>query len=173
MTGIGTVLTDDPRLDVRFGQTTLQPLRVVVDSQLRMPSGARIVGEPGRCLVVTKLADAAKAQTLNDVGVEVLVQTDSSVQVDLKTLVNVLSARGVNELHIEAGSQLNGSLLKLDLVDELLIYLAPRIIGLGVRMASIDRVNYFDELAAFKFIETKSIGCDIRVLARRSSSDRY
>ncbi len=128
LTGIGTVRDDDPQLTVRAVATPRQPLRVVVDSRLEMPTGARIL-EGGGVLIACAVADKAKAARLRDAGAEIVVIPNATGKVDLPALMQELGRRGINELHIEAGHKLNGSLLDEDCVDELLLYLAPCLIG--------------------------------------------
>lgn len=135
VTGIGTVLADDPRLDVRGIQTRVQPLRVVLDPDLRMPAQARVLQPPGRCLVVAA-ADAPPAAGLPPETEVLRIGRDSRGLV-LPELLGALAARQVNELHLEGGPRMNAAWLAQGLVDELLIYLAPRILGPGRPLADL------------------------------------
>ena len=128
LTGIGTVRDDDPRLTVRDIDTPRQPLRVVVDSRLEIPLDAAIL-DGGNCLVACAVEDAAKVAQLRQRGVDVLVLPNAVGKVDLPALLTELGRRGINEVMAEAGFRLNGSLLREDLVDELLIYQAPLLLG--------------------------------------------
>lgn len=168
LTGIGTVLDDDPRLDVRLVPTALQPLRVIVDSRLQTPPGARILGAPGAVLIYAAAHDAAREAALRARGAEVQHLPAAHGKVDLPALLADLAQRGVNELHVEAGHKLNGSLLREGLVDELLVYLAPRLLGSGRGMAALGPFSALDEALPFSFAFTQleRIGDDLRLLAR-------
>jgi diaminohydroxyphosphoribosylaminopyrimidine deaminase/5-amino-6-(5-phosphoribosylamino)uracil reductase len=144
LTGIGTVLEDDPRLDVRLVETPVQPVRVVVDSRLDMPPTARILQEPGAAWIYTSAVASDKSVLLSDLGCTVVhCPATPSGKVDLNWLLQDLAQRGVNELHLEAGHKLNGSFLRENLVDELLLYLAPKLLGPGAGLAHI---GPFDQL---------------------------
>jgi diaminohydroxyphosphoribosylaminopyrimidine deaminase / 5-amino-6-(5-phosphoribosylamino)uracil reductase len=139
LTGVGTVLVDNPRLDVRLASANplaRQPLRVVADSQLRTPAGARLLAPPGQVLVVgagaiDDPAYARRAHALQAAGAEVMHWPSATGQVDLPALLATLAERGTNELHVEAGALLTGALAHAGLVDEWLVYLAPRLLGSG------------------------------------------
>ena len=177
LTGIGTVLDDDPRLDVRAVPTLLQPVRVVVDSGLRTPPTARLLAPPGKVLIVAAAADgaegAARRAALEAQGAEVLIQTGPGGKVDLAALLDSLGARGVNELHVEAGHKLNASLLRAGLVDELLVYLAPKLIGLGREMAAFGPLESLTDALQFHFLDFARVGEDLRLLARRVGQDEF
>lgn len=151
LTGIGTVLDDNPRLDVRAFDTPRQPLRVVLDSRWRMPPDAAMLGTPGGVLVVG-LAPADEATRLRqsalmEAGAEVLQAPAHGLaggcaavqmpQVDMAWLLPELARRGVNELHVEAGARLNGHLIEQGWVDEILVYLAPKLLGPGRALAAL------------------------------------
>jgi diaminohydroxyphosphoribosylaminopyrimidine deaminase/5-amino-6-(5-phosphoribosylamino)uracil reductase len=168
LTGIGTVLADDPRLDVREVDTAVQPLRAVVDSQLRTPPGARLLAPPGRAVVFTCSADAARAATLTDRGAEVVRVLPREARVDLPSVLAELAALEVNELHVEAGASLAGALLAQDLVDEWLIYLAPKLIGPGRGIAAFGPIARLSQAAALEFVDVERTGDDLRIRARPS-----
>ena len=168
LTGVGTVLEDDPRLDVRLVDTARQPLRVVVDSRLETPPSARIVEPPGSVLLYAAIADAGRRKALESRGVEIVLLAQANGKVDLPAMLNDLAARGINELHVEAGEKLNGSLLRERLVDELLVYMAPRLLGAGRSLAGL---GPFQELAdgfafTFGFQTVDRIGDDLRMTLR-------
>jgi diaminohydroxyphosphoribosylaminopyrimidine deaminase/5-amino-6-(5-phosphoribosylamino)uracil reductase len=170
LTGIGTVLDDDPRLDVRLVPTEVQPLRVVVDSRLEIPLGARILQPPGTVLVYTA-ADlqgdaAAKAAALAERGVALQHCPGPGGEVDLAALLDDLARREVNELHVEAGHKLNGSFVREGLVDELLCYLAPTMLGLGREMARFGPLESLQDGLAMEFVDVERVGADLRVRAR-------
>ena len=137
LTGVGTVLDDDPRLDVRLVPTARQPLRVIVDSRLQTPPSARILAAPGSVLLYAAIDDAAKRRELEARGVEVALLPSPGGKVDLAAMLADLGGRGINELHVEAGEKLNASLLKEGAVDELLVYVAPRLLGSGRGLAAL------------------------------------
>ncbi|PRD67951.1 bifunctional diaminohydroxyphosphoribosylaminopyrimidine deaminase/5-amino-6-(5-phosphoribosylamino)uracil reductase RibD [Malikia spinosa] len=174
LTGIGTVLEDDPRLDVRLVETANQPLRVLVDSRLELPLDARIIAPPGALLVYTAsdpAATAPKRAALADRGVTVIdcpgpTRPGSHAKVDLAKLLQDLASRGVNELHVEAGHKLNGSLLREGLVDELLLYLAPKLLGPGMGLAAIGPLTELAQGIALEFVEATPVGRDLRLRAR-------
>ena len=174
VTGIGTVLEDDPRLDVRLAETAHQPLRVLVDSRLELPLDARIIAPPGALLVYTACDPAAmqeKRAALADRGVTVIdcpgqARAGAQAKVDLPKLLQDLARRGVNELHVEAGHKLNGSLLREGLVDELLLYLAPKLLGPGMRLANIGPLTELEQGIELEFVEATPVGRDLRLRAR-------
>jgi diaminohydroxyphosphoribosylaminopyrimidine deaminase/5-amino-6-(5-phosphoribosylamino)uracil reductase len=174
LTGIGTVLEDDPRLDVRLVETAQQPLRVLVDSRLELPLDARIIAPPGALLVYTACDPEStqdKRAALADRGVTVIdcpgpARPGSHAKVDLAALLQDLASRGVNELHVEAGHKLNGSLLREGLVDELLLYLAPKLLGPGMGLAAIGPLTELAQGIALEFVEATPVGRDLRLRAR-------
>ena len=166
LTGIGTVLEDDPRLDVRLVPTARQPLRVVVDSRLQTPAAARILDPPGEVRVYAAVADAEREAALRARGAQLARLPDAHGKVDLAAMLADLARRGVNELHVEAGHKLNASLLRAGLVDELLVYLAPKLLGLGREMAAFGPLHSLAEALPFEFTQVERVGADLRILAR-------
>jgi diaminohydroxyphosphoribosylaminopyrimidine deaminase/5-amino-6-(5-phosphoribosylamino)uracil reductase len=167
LTGIGTVLADDPALTVRSLDIGRQPLRVVVDSGLRCPPTARLLREPGRTLIVASHDRARRAQALQDAGAEVMVQNNASARVDLGGLMTELAAREINELLVEAGASLCGALLRAGLVNELLLYYAPHIMGDGERgMFQIGPLAEMRDRIALDVTDMRRIGRDLRIIAR-------
>jgi len=166
LTGAGTVRDDDPQLTVREVETSRQPLRVVVDSKLETPSTAKIL-EGGGVLVAAAQEDKAKIAALRARGAEVLVMPNSAGKVELGKLFRELARRGMNEVHVEAGPRLNGSLLQEGQVDEFLIFLAPSIIGDAARgMFHLPELTELAGRRQLKILDTRMIGPDIRVVAR-------
>ena len=173
LTGIGTVLEDDPRLDVRLAPTTRQPPLVLVDSRLEVPLSARLF-VPGRPhWIYTAQPRSPHWKELEDRGAEVVALPGPGGKVDLSALLRDLAAREVNELHVEAGHKLNGSLVREGLVDELLVYLAPRLIGLGQPMASFGPLSGLDRALPLRFVSTETVGADLRLVARVSGRDTF
>ncbi len=173
LTGMGTVAADDPRLDVRLVPTTHQPLRVVIDSRLALLPTARLLPPPGQVLVFTALSPEQLAahphhEALLAQGATVLSRPEANrPKVDLNAVLRELGARGVNELHVEAGHQLNGSLLKAGLVDELLVYLAPKLLGPGAGLAALGPFTAMDQALDWRFVEATPVGTDLRLRLRR------
>lgn len=165
LTGAGTVREDDPRLTVRDAETSRQPLRVVVDSHLETPPGARLL-EGGNALVAAAREDAEKVAALRAAGAEVIVLPNAQGKVDLPHLLRVLADRGINELHVEAGHKLNGSLLREGLVDELLMYFAPTLLGSGREMFPLPEITDLSGRHDLRMIDLRRVGADIRILAR-------
>ena len=165
LTGIGTVTEDDPQLTVRDVDTPRQPVRVVVDSRLEIPTAARILG-PGT-LIAAAGDDSSRRAALQDRGAEVIVLPNASGKVDLAALMAELARRGMNEVQIEAGHKLNGSLLREKLVDELLVYLAPSILGDAARgMFHLPDLADLSGRHELELREVRQLGADLRVLAR-------
>ena len=169
LTGVGTVLEDNPRLDVRLVPTPRQPLRVVVDSRLDAPLDARIFDAPGSVLVYAATPTAERLATFAGRGVEVARIPGANDKVDLPAMLADLAARGINELHVEAGSKLNGSFVRESLVDEYLIYLAPKLLGAGRDLAAFGPLTELSEAVALRFQQIDRVGEDLRVLARSAS----
>ena len=165
LTGAGTVRDDDPRLNVRDVETSRQPLRVVVDSHFETPPTARIL-EGGKTLLVAAKEDAPKIAALRAAGAEVIVLPNPQGKVDLARLMATLAGRGVNELHVEAGHKLNGSLMREGLVDELLLYFAPTLIGSGREMFPLPEIADLAGRRDLKILDLRRVGADVRILAR-------
>lgn len=171
LTGIGTVLDDDPRLDVREVATTRQPLRVIVDSRLEIPPAARVLAGGG-ALVACAQADDARAGALRDLGCELLALPNADGKVDLPALLRELARRGMNELHVEAGCKLNGSLVREGLVDELLVYLAPKLVGdRALGMFRLPALTALEGAVALDIFDLARIGPDVRLRARVERGD--
>jgi diaminohydroxyphosphoribosylaminopyrimidine deaminase / 5-amino-6-(5-phosphoribosylamino)uracil reductase len=166
LTGIGTVQADNPQLDVRLVETTRQPLRVLVDSRLEVDPGARFFEGEGKVLVATALSDSPRVAALRAVGAEVVELPNKSGKVDLVALMKELARRHVNEVHVEAGFRLNGSLVKAGIVDELLVYLAPMLIGEAQGMMHLPALSDLAHARRLRFQEVTQVGEDVRVLAR-------
>ena len=166
LTGGGTVHADDPRLTVRDVPTTRQPLRVVVDSKLETPPAAKIL-EGGGTLIVAARDEKAKIAALKARGAEVVVMPNSAGKVDLGSLLGELARREVNEIHVEAGFRLNGSLVREGWVDEVLIYLAPSLIGdKAPGMFELPELTELSGRRELRITDVRMIGPDIRVMAR-------
>ena len=160
LTGIGTVRADDPRLTVREVETPRQPLRVIVDSRLETPPTARIL-EGGNVLIFAGKAGKAPK------GAEVVVLPNPNAKVDLPRMLEELARRGVNEVHVEAGFRLNGSLVRERCVDEYLVYLNPSFLGDGAQgMLDLPVVGSLEQKLNLKILSVDRLGEDLRILAR-------
>ncbi|TFZ02137.1 bifunctional diaminohydroxyphosphoribosylaminopyrimidine deaminase/5-amino-6-(5-phosphoribosylamino)uracil reductase RibD [Ramlibacter henchirensis] len=166
LTGIGTVLEDDPQLDVRLPDAPRQPHAVLVDSRLELPLAARILRPDRKLLVYAAIADAQKQAALEARGATVILLPGPGGKVDLAAMLRDLAQREVNELHVEAGHKLNGSLVREGLVDEFLVYLAPRLLGPGRGMASLAPLGELSQAVQLQFQSAEPVGPDLRVLAR-------
>ncbi|CAG9189226.1 Diaminohydroxyphosphoribosylaminopyrimidine deaminase / 5-amino-6-(5-phosphoribosylamino)uracil reductase [Paraburkholderia tropica] len=169
LTGIGTVKEDDPRMTVRAIDTPRQPKRVLIDSRLdASPLSQIFVGAP--TLVFCSKLDASteeRAEALRARGAEIVALGNEHGKVDLPAMLTELAARGVNELHVEAGYKLNGSLLREGCVDELLVYLAPSLLGTqSLGMADLAAPDSLDARTRLAFHSVDRVGDDLRVLAR-------
>jgi diaminohydroxyphosphoribosylaminopyrimidine deaminase/5-amino-6-(5-phosphoribosylamino)uracil reductase len=171
VTGVGTVLADDPSLNVRGsaadGPTARQPRRVIVDSRLRTPPQARTLHLDGEVLIYTASRDAERSAALRAAGAEVLLRPHANGQVDLAAMLADLAQRQCNEVHVEAGATLSGALLQAQLFDECLIYLAPKLLGPGRAMAELAQLDELAQATALRFVDLKRVGDDLRLLARR------
>jgi diaminohydroxyphosphoribosylaminopyrimidine deaminase/5-amino-6-(5-phosphoribosylamino)uracil reductase len=159
LTGIGTVKADDPRLTVREVQTTRQPLRVIVDSRLETPPSAKIL-EGEKVLVFS-----GKPGTLKNA--EVVALPNAAGKVDLPRMLEALAARGINELHVEAGFRLNGSLMREGCVDELLLYLNPSLLGDSAQgLLDLPAPVSLEKRLKLRILSLERVGDDLRILAR-------
>jgi diaminohydroxyphosphoribosylaminopyrimidine deaminase/5-amino-6-(5-phosphoribosylamino)uracil reductase len=168
LTGIGTVKVDDPQLTVRGIDTPLAPRRVIVDSRLDIDLDARIL-RGDACWIVAAAegaGNAAKAAALRAAGHEIIVLPNAAGKVDLPALMLELGRREINELHVEAGAKLNASLVREDCVDELLVYLAPSLVGPGQGMFALPPLARLADKRALRFHGAAQVGPDLRILAR-------
>ena len=167
--GMGTVLADDPQLSVRGIETPRQPLKVVVDNRLELPPTARMLDD-GRTLLAAPLAtDPARAEALRARGAEVLTLPAIAGRIDLAALLAELAQRGVNEVHVEGGPRLSGALLSAGLVDELLLYLAPSLLGdQACGLFSVPALTSLAEKQSLRWQDVRRVGDDLRILARLS-----
>jgi diaminohydroxyphosphoribosylaminopyrimidine deaminase/5-amino-6-(5-phosphoribosylamino)uracil reductase len=159
LTGIGTVRADDPRLTVREVQTPRQPLRVIVDSRLETPKEARILQGDKVLVFAGRPGSLANA--------DVVALPNENQKVDLPRMLQELAQRGVNELHVEAGFRLNGSLVREGCVDEFLVYLNPSFLGDGGQgMLDLPPFASLDKRISLRLLSLERLGEDVRILAR-------
>lgn len=165
LTGIGTVLADDPQLNVREFPTERQPLRVVLDSRLRISPGARIL-QNGQTLIYTASAETAKHQALKENGAELAALAGADGKLNLTGMLHDLGKRGVNEVLVEAGRTLNGALMKAGLVDELVLYLAPQLLGDAARgLADLGELTQLQQGVGLQWQDVRQVGGDLRIVA--------
>ena len=166
LTGSGTVLADDPLLTVRDVSTPRQPRRAVIDSKLIVPETARFFDAPGS-MVFTCHADSGKTARLVARGVQVVELPAHNGHVDLNAVMQWLGANAVNEVHVEAGARLHGALLQAGCADELLVYLAPMVLGPGQGMYGLPVLTALDDVQQYDFLEPARFGSDMRLRLRR------
>ena len=173
LTGIGTVLLDNPRMDVRLPGTERQPQLVVVDSTLRTPLDAKLFLPERKVRVYTASRDAQKISALQERGAQVIALPDANGTVDLAALLQDLGRHEINDLHVEAGHQLSGALISANLVDEFIVYLAPKLLGQGADMTSFGPLSALSEALALEFKSIEKIGTDLRIVARVSGQHAF
>ena len=168
LTGIGTLLQDDPQLTVRALPVTRQPLRVIVDSNLQTPMNAKALQNPdkGGVLIVHAIKNPEIEARLIAAGANLLFLPNANGKVDLPGLMLELGRREINELHVEAGSKLNGSLIREACVDELLLYLAPCLLGDARGLVDLPALDNLTHQTRLHFHQVQQIGDDLRILAR-------
>ena len=170
VTGVGTVKEDDPSLNVRDVDTQRQPVRIIIDSKLDTPPTAKILQNPdqsGVMIICASLDSAemqAKAKIFEERGIEVIAMANAFGKVDLPALFSYLAKeREMNEIHIESGFKLNGSMLREDCVDELLLYYAPFLMGEGIGMANVGLMNSLGNRQNWQIIDQALFGPDLRL----------
>ena len=170
VTGVGTVKEDDPSLNVREVKTERQPWRIIIDSKLETPLSAKILNHPDQSGVMIICADLDapenrdKARAFETLGVEVIAMANSFGKVDLPKLFSYLAKeREMNEIHIESGFKLNGSMLRENCVDELLLYYASFFMGEGIGMANLSALSTLDMPKDWRVIDQTLFGSDLRL----------
>ncbi|HSH86204.1 MAG TPA: bifunctional diaminohydroxyphosphoribosylaminopyrimidine deaminase/5-amino-6-(5-phosphoribosylamino)uracil reductase RibD [Methylophilus sp.] len=170
LTGIGTILHDNPSLTVRDVDTSRQPVRVIVDSQLRIPLNAKVL-EQGHAIIAFAQAPEDKIARLQALGVQTLALPDAAGQVDIAGLLQQLAQQQLNEILVEAGAGLNGALLQTGLVDELLLYYAPKLMGTtGTGMFTLPAFTEMSQSMDLDLKDVRQFGQDIRIQATLRSS---
>ena len=166
LTGIGTVLEDDPQLSVRFIETSRQPLRVIIDSRLEIPVTAQVLRGEGE-LIFTISNNKEKIALLKKAGARPIILPDEKGKIALEKMIKILADFEINEVLIEAGSKLSGAFIKARLVDELIIYFAPHLIGVAAQgMLELPELKDLTEKHNLKIQDLRMVGQDIRVITR-------
>ncbi len=179
LTGVGTVLADNPRLDVRLIDTPRQPHLVIVDSRLDTPLDAHLFIAGRALYIYCAVQNDTKKAALEARGATVVVlpkiNADGSpgTQVDLAAMLRDLAIREVNEVHVEAGARLNGALVAAGLVDEMVAYLGPKLIGQGRGMAQFGPITELAQALPLEFQSAELIGPDLRIVARIAGRDSF
>jgi diaminohydroxyphosphoribosylaminopyrimidine deaminase/5-amino-6-(5-phosphoribosylamino)uracil reductase len=177
LTGIGTVLVDNPRLDVRLVDTPRQPHLVVVDSRLETPLDAHLFMDGRKLFIYAAVRNEGRKAALEALGATVTYLPGTTLgtenKVDLAAMLRDLAVREINEVHVEAGHKLNGSLIREALVDELVVYLAPKLIGQGCDMTSFGPLTELSAAIPLEFKSTEMLGPDLRIVARISGRDQF
>jgi len=164
LTGISTVLADDPALTARVDFDVAQPLRVVLDTQLQMPSHAQMAKLPGRTLILTCSGDEPKQQRLQQAGFEIYRLPGKNGRLDLHEVMRFLADQKINEVLVEAGAVLNGALLAADLLDELIVYMAPAVLGdQGRGLFHLPGVTTMADKKVLKLLDVRQVGGDLRL----------
>lgn len=162
LTGVGTILADDPALDVRVPESDRQPLRVVLDSRLRTPPDSRVIKREGAVLVIGVEDDARRRESLERQGVEVQILPARDGRPDLTAVLGLLGARGANELWVEAGATLAGAFIAAGLFDELVVYLAPTLLGPDARpLAQLPPLGEIGKRLQLRFTSMRQVGEDL------------
>ncbi|WP_439787220.1 RibD family protein, partial [Parasutterella excrementihominis] len=165
LTGLGTVLADNPQMTARFEGVTRQPLKVVVDSNLSLNPDLKIF-QGGKTLLVCAHYDIVRAENFESQGVEVIELPGKDGKVDLRALMRELAKREINDVHVEAGARLNGALAMEGLIDEYLIYVAPVFLGDGRRLLDLPSFKDLCEGVALEFTDIQKVGPDVRLMLR-------
>jgi diaminohydroxyphosphoribosylaminopyrimidine deaminase/5-amino-6-(5-phosphoribosylamino)uracil reductase len=166
MTGVGTILADDPALNVRIEDSDRQPLRVVLDSRLRTPSDSRVLQREGRVLIVGSADDVDRRRSLERQGAEVVIVPASAGRPDLAAVLRLLAERGANEIWVEAGATLAGSFVRENQFDELVLYIAPSLLGSEARpLLQLPALVNLDDRVTLRFAECRSVGDDLCITA--------
>lgn len=164
LTGIGTLLADDPRLDARTGAEVRNPVRIVLDSRLRFPPRSRMLGLPGRTVIFTGVGEREQLQVLRDSGAEVVTLQLRGAQLCLQAVMQQLGNMLFNEVWLEAGATLAGAFLAAGLVDELVVYLAPHLLGQqGHPLAVVPNIGTMGERLELRLRDICQLGGDVRL----------
>lgn len=174
LTGINTVVADDPSLNVRLKAKDLgltkeiqQPIRVILDSQLKMPIDAKMLSLEGETWVFTSTNNDIKAQQLEEAGCVVFQLSENEKSLDLIQVMQVLAQQGINEVHTECGSKLAGGLLKAQLVDEMIVYMAPKLLGAQSKsLLDFGELTQMDQAIDVTIQDMTKIGQDLKLQCR-------
>ena len=166
VTGISTVLSDDPAMTVRLPGTERQPLRVIIDTNLSTPATAKILQQPGRTLIMTASQDEAARVQLQEAGAQIVQLPQQGNHIDLRAVLEELTELEVNEVLLETGATLSGAMLEAGLIDELIIYMAPLLMGDAARpLFKLPQLEKMQDRIELELREVRAVGKDLRVIA--------
>ena len=167
LTGVGTVLADDPSLTVRLDEVVSQPLRVVVDTNLSMPTDAKMLKQAGQTVIMTCSTNESVTQALKNTGADIHVMPNCNSSVDLKSLLLQLGEMEINDVLLESGARLSGAMLQAGLIDELIIYMAPVLMGNEARgLFALPGLDAMKDKIELDIVEQRVVGKDIRITAK-------
>ena len=167
LTGVGTILADDPALNARIPESDRQPMRVVLDSHLRTPSDSRVLQREGKVLIVGIEDHADRRRSLERQGAEVVVIPAAAGRTDLQAVLRLLGERGANEVWVEAGATLAGAMVSQRCFDELVIYMAPCLLGPDARpLFQLPTLGSLEDRPTLKFTDMRAVGDDLRLTAK-------
>jgi len=167
LTGVGTVLADDPSMTVRLDGVETQPLRIVVDTNLSMPANAKMLKEPGRTVLMTCSSDEDIAALLKSKGAEIYSMPYCNSSVDLTSVLQQLAEMQINDVLLETGATLSGAMLQAGLIDELIIYIAPVLMGNNARgLFALPGLEKMQDKIELDITEQRMVGQDIRIIAK-------
>jgi len=168
LTGVATVLADDPQLNQRLPAVQRQPLRVILDSQLRTPPQAKLFHSPGKVVILTTVDDEQRTYALRQQAADVVQLTaDEQGKVSLVAAMHWLAAQQINEVHVEAGATLAGALIAQHYADQLILYLAPQLLGNTARgLFALPVLAKMAERTALRIQQVRQIGDDLRIMAQ-------
>lgn len=170
LTGSGTLLADNPSLNVRLAETTRQPIRAILDSKLRTPPTAKTLHLPGTVLIFTAATDTALQKPLQEKGAQIIVVPPAVRGLELSAVMAELAQRECNEIHVECGPILAGALLQAELVDELVIYMAPILLGDRARgLFQLPELTRMQDRWELTLVDTRAVGSDWRLTLKPNS----
>ncbi|HBN74211.1 MAG TPA: bifunctional diaminohydroxyphosphoribosylaminopyrimidine deaminase/5-amino-6-(5-phosphoribosylamino)uracil reductase RibD [Sutterella sp.] len=170
LTGIGTILADNPQLNVRLTGEFINPTKYIIDPRAQTPIASAVLGGAKTVLFVSSAAPKDSVAALKQAGAEILTMpTDQSGHFDLKRILETIDGRGVNDLLLETGARLSGAFLQAGLVDELLVYMAPALIGPGMPFANMDTKTRMDQVDRWRFVSVTPIGDDVRLILKKKT----
>lgn len=173
LTGMGTLRQDDPLLNVRIPNTQRQPHLVVIDSRLETSLGAQLWNVDREVFIYAAVENPDRQRALEQRGAQVIYLPDVNNKVDLKAVLCDLALREINEVHVEAGHVLNGSLLQQNLIDEFVLYLSPMLLGKGRGMFDMEAISTLGEAIQLEFLAMDRIGPDLRIVSKAVARDNF
>jgi diaminohydroxyphosphoribosylaminopyrimidine deaminase/5-amino-6-(5-phosphoribosylamino)uracil reductase len=172
LTGVGTILADDPSMTVRMDGILQQPLRAIVDTHLSTPLDAKILAQQGKTIIFTCRKDEGDVQRFAKHGIEIITVPQKGSYLDLEAVLDHLGTLEINEVFLEAGATLSGAMLQAKLIDELVIYVAPILLGNNAKgLFGLTNMETMDQKIALNIIEQRAIGVDWRIRATLADKD--